>query len=250
MASVDTVGELGDCSLAGFPTEVVWGERTGTCRRSSGSAPISMRGVETKQLLTAFCLHGADAICFPRAVLHPGPSLSHTKIMCIFFCHHPAPTMDLLGGLDSCPLWRPGGCWQVQYLRSCSYSLSRAALSSARVPLGTVGLIFANQPNTRTTKQLAAQTSSLPGHLVKMDCRPTFNHFNCHQLSWQCRTDEGDVQHTVLAQAEPPSAPPVNSMVLMCGWDRQCSCRGTGGLFNDNSCSSQGRFVRCDSPAA
>lgn len=120
VASVDTVGELGDCSLAGFPTEAAWGERTGTCRRSSGSAPTSMRGVETKQLLTAFCLHGADAICFPRAVLHPGPALSHAKIMCIFFCHHPAPTMDLLGGLDSCPLRRPGGCWQVQYLRSCS----------------------------------------------------------------------------------------------------------------------------------
>lgn len=124
VASADTVpgGELGDCSLAGSPTEAVWGERTGARRRSSRSAPTSMRGVETEQLLTAFRLHlphGADASCFPRAVLHAGPALSHTKIMCIFFCHL-APAMDLLGGLDSCPLWRPGGCWQVQCLRSCS----------------------------------------------------------------------------------------------------------------------------------
>lgn len=72
--------------------------------------------------------------------------------------------------------------------------MSRAGLSSACVPLGTVGLIFANWPNTRATKQLSTQVSLLPGHLVKMGCRLTFN--------------------MVLAQAEPLSAPRVGGTVL------------------------------------
>lgn len=91
------VGKLGD-SLAGFPH-----------RGSVGGADMDMQKFimlsshqrercggrqSSEDVPTAFCLHlpmVAGAGCFPRAVLHPGPALGHTKIRSIFFCHHPAP---------------------------------------------------------------------------------------------------------------------------------------------------------------
>lgn len=193
------------------PTKGVWGEWTRTCRSSSCSAPTSMRGVKAdiavrmyQQLFAFTYLMVAGAACFPRAVLHSGPALGHTKIVYFFFLS--LPCTSCVGGLGSYPLCRELGVAGRSSVPGVAPRTCHELLCLC--PPGDSGFDFASWPNARATKQLAAQASSLPCHLVKMSCRPTFNCFTCPQLSWHCQGLVEDVQHKVLAWAEPPSARP------------------------------------------
>lgn len=254
VASAQTVpaGKLGDCSLAGFPHKgSVGGVDTDMQKLIMLSSYQHERyggRHSSEDVPTAFCLHlphGVRCWLLPQGSFAPRSSPGPHQNRVYFFLS--LPCTSCVGGLGSYPLCRELGVAGRSSVpgvppRTCHELLCLC-------PPGDSGFDFANWPNKRATKQLAAQASLLPCHLVKMGCRPTFNCFTCPQLSWHCQGLVGDVQHTVLAWAEPPSARSCEQHCAAC-WGRYRLCRGSGGLFNDASCSGQGSFVRCDSPAA